>query len=81
MGEGLKQAKKAAKATRQPIAGHPDYRLSISFDSSKLRGEFVAWLEEEAGSMFASMIASDRGSDIDIDYDSSSLVVVHEHQR
>ena len=59
-----------------------EFPLTISFDSSKLRGEFTAWLQEEnVLDGFASMVMGDRGSDVDVDFDSSVLVVVNEHPR
>jgi hypothetical protein len=69
-------------AKRKTTEGPPGFPLTISFDSAKLRGEFVGWLSDGGGDGdFKSMVADDRGSTLDVDYDSDTLVVVNEFAK
>jgi hypothetical protein len=83
MGEGLKRARKAAKATRERpkdrLEPDGDFPLTISFDSAELRSLFRGWLSDGGGEQdFMQCVDHERGTTLDIDYDSEDLVVVNE---
>lgn len=69
-------AKKKAKPLQE------DFPLTISFDSAEIRALFRGWLSDGGGEQdFMGVVTDKRGSYLDIDYDSETLVVVNEHAR
>lgn len=58
----------------------PEFPLTISFDSAEVRAMFRGWLSDGGGEQdFMGIVQDERGTHLDIDYDSETLVVVNEH--
>jgi hypothetical protein len=67
-----------AKTKAKAVA--TEFPLTISFDSAELRELFRGWLSDGGGDDdFFGVVADKRGTSLDIDYDSDTLIVVNEH--